>query len=400
MIPILFGLANARAQAAAAASLGTLLQRSPGARWRSATALWQSAQIDTRWTQFAGDGLLAGSGRGSMQLENIDMLGSFAPAPLARLRWSTTAQLSGRRAALGDMWTERRVESGLSLAALGGGAWIGGGAEQGRDIDGRAVKPLVLFGLWRSLGRTTLSVASSSRRAFVNGATGGRVAVVTKLDSAFNDTTGAWTYFTRDLVSGDSGQSNGRDMRWTEVEARLAWTSNHVSVDARLGVRPRSGGVAGATWGRVTTTFALASRMALVAAAGSEAALSPALSRRTPFLSLGIRVAPAALVRPRPPAQVRPAASAFRVVPVDSGHYRVIVHVASARTLELSGDFDRWRPVPMVQTAPDEWETTLALAPGSYRVNLRVDGDRWTAPPGLPTADDEFNGTVGLLVVR
>ena len=105
-------------------------------------------------------------------------------------------------------------------------------------------------------------------------------------------------------------------------------------------------------------------------------------------------------MRPTPPPHVRPVASAFRLEPSAPGSYRVIIRATGARTIELSGDFDAWKPIGMEQTAPDVWETTLALPPGTYRVNVRVNGDRWTAPPGLPATEDEFNGTVGLLVVR
>jgi hypothetical protein len=150
----------------------------------------------------------------------------------------------------------------------------------------------------------------------------------------------------------------------------------------------------------VTTTVAVAPRLALVAAAGNETALASSAGVRSPFVSLGLRVAPAALSRPRPSAHVRPAASAFRMEPADSGRYRVTIHATSARTVELSGDFGGWHSVPLEQISPDVWEATLPLAPGTYHVNMRVNGDRWVAPPGLPVAEDEFNGTVGLLVVR
>jgi hypothetical protein len=399
MVLVFLGAAHAGAQATAAASLGTLLQRAPGAPWQSASALWQSAQIDSRWTQLAGDGLFAGNGRGTMQFESFSVRASFSPAPVGRVRWSTTADLNADRALVGDMRTGRRVESAVSIAAFGGGAWMGGGAEHGRDIDGRGVRPLSLFGFWRPFGRMSFSVSSSSRRVRLANSTRRQVVLALR-DSIYNDTTGHWDFYTRPKSNGDSAETSSRDVQWTEIEARLAWASSRVALDARVGLRPHLAGMPASSWARATTTIALAPRLALVAAAGNSIALSSTLAARTPFVSLGLRVAPSALARPSAPAHVRPVASAFRVVPTDSARYRVIVHAASARTLELSGDFDGWQPVSLAQTAPDQWETTLALAPGTYRVNLRVNGDRWTAPPGLPTADDDFNGTVGLLVIR
>jgi hypothetical protein len=43
---------------------------------------------------------------------------------------------------------------------------------------------------------------------------------------------------------------------------------------------------------------------------------------------------------------------------------------------------------------------TLALAPGTYRFNIRVDGGAWVVPVGVTRLADEFGGTVGLLTVR
>ena len=80
--------------------------------------------------------------------------------------------------------------------------------------------------------------------------------------------------------------------------------------------------------------------------------------------------------------------------------YVVTLHIPRAHTVELSGDFGRWKPIALEETHPDVWETTLTLLPGAYRMNLRVDGDQWRAPPGMATVADEFNGTVGIIVVR
>ena len=400
--------ASARGQTVSGTGLGTLLQRSPGSAWQPSSALWQSAQIDTRWIRLAGDGLVLGTGRGTLQLQNLAFAGSFSPLAVGRFRWSTSAELQGSRAGLagggggggggGGLQSDRRVESAISIAALGGGAWVGGGAEQGREIDAGKVKPLLLFGLWRPFGRALVTVTSSTRQARLtaNSTATQLVPVV----QAFYDTVRAQWDTVRSTRMITDSTTGVRDLRWTEIDVRFAWASSRIAVDARFGVRPRFAGVAAGTWGRVNTTVAVAPRLALVAAAGNETALASSASMRSPFVSLGLRVAPAALSRPRPSPHIRPAASAFRMEPADSGRYRVTIRATSARTVELSGDFGGWRPVALEQISPDVWEATLPLAPGTYHVNMRVNGDRWVAPPGLPVAEDEFNGTVGLLIVR
>ncbi|HTJ23637.1 MAG TPA: glycogen-binding domain-containing protein [Gemmatimonadaceae bacterium] len=397
MLALVIG-ASARGQAVSGTGLGTLLQRSPGSAWRPASALWQSAQIDTRWTRLAGDGLLLGSGRGTLQLQNLAVAASVAPAVVGPFRWSTSAEVHQNRGWLGGSQSERRLESALSIAALGGGAWVGGGAEQGREVDGGKVKPLLLVGLWRPFGRALVSVTSSTRRArLIESSATTRLETVTQ--TLWDTVHAKW-----DTISGTRQVTDSvpgvRDLHWTEIEGRFGWASSRVAIDARLGMRPRFAGVTAGTWGRVTTTVAVAPRLALVAAAGNESALASASSMRSPFVSFALRVAPAALSRPRPSPHVRPAASSFRMEAADSGRYRVTIHATSARTVELSGDFGGWRPVALDQVSPDVWEATLPLAPGTYHVNMRVNGDRWVAPPGLPVAEDEFNGTVGLLIVR
>jgi hypothetical protein len=241
-------------------------------------------------------------------------------------------------------------------------------------------------------------VTSSTRRArLIENSTSTRSEIVTqtlwdtvraKLDTINS---------TRQVTDSSAGV---HDLHWTEIEGRFGWASSRVAIDARLGMRPRFAGVAAGTWGRVTTTVAVAPRLALVAAAGNESALASASSMRSPFVSFALRVAPAALSRPRPSPHVRPAANSFRAEPADSGRYRVSIQATNARTVELSGDFGGWRPVELEQVSPDRWEATLPLVPGTYHVNMRVNGDRWVAPPGLPVAKDEFNGTVGLLIIR
>jgi hypothetical protein len=384
------------AQATVAASLGTLLERSPGSQWQPTSAMWQSARLDSRWTRIAGDGLVLGSRRGSIQLEDLAVAASFAPPPFGLFRWSTSASSDGRRDVLGRMESERRMESALSIAALGGGAWAGIGAVDGTNVGDGAVKPLMVLGLWRPVGRGLVSVTASSRRLRVSS---NSIQIhLTPRDSAFNDTTGHWDFSSAKTLA-DTVLSE-RDVRWTELEAHAAWSSSRLAIDARLGARPPFAGTPSETWGRVTATMAVAPRLALVAAAGRDRSVTATRSAPSHFMSLGVRVAPAALMRPTPPPHVRPTPNAFRLEPSEPGRYRVIIHVTSARTVELSGDFDAWTPIGLEQTAPDMWQTTLALAPGTYRVNVRVNGDRWTAPPGLPATEDEFNGTVGLLVVR
>jgi hypothetical protein len=153
-------------------------------------------------------------------------------------------------------------------------------------------------------------------------------------------------------------------------------------------------------WGRVGATMRVNSRLSLMSGAGTLPLPGPATARASRFATLGVRLSPAALLRPPLPHGVRTSATAFAISPAASGGYTVTVRAPSARTVELSGDFTNWTPVALRETAPNVWQVTIPMTPGTHRVNLRVDGDSWAAPPGLPAVNDEFNGRVGLLVIR
>jgi hypothetical protein len=186
--------------------------------------------------------------------------------------------------------------------------------------------------------------------------------------------------------------------RWSDLTARLSWAGGPVALDATTGLSPKFQSSPASMWGYATATVALASRLSLVASAGADASRTWVSVPRSRFVNLGVRVSPASLARPPAPPHVRPTAASF-ALREDAGAYVVSLRVPSARSVELSGDFNDWHAVRLREARPDVWEATVALTPGLHRVNMRVNGDAWTAPPGLATANDEFNGTVGLLVV-
>ena len=121
---------------------------------------------------------------------------------------------------------------------------------------------------------------------------------------------------------------------------------------------------------------------------------------RARFMQLGVRIAPRALLKPRLPSGVRPAAAAFEVADADRGRRTLRIRVPSARTVELSGDFTGWKPVALTRGDDDRWEATLPIAPGMHRLAIRIDGEAWTAPPGVSAVPDEFQGTVGIIIVK
>jgi hypothetical protein len=95
-----------------------------------------------------------------------------------------------------------------------------------------------------------------------------------------------------------------------------------------------------------------------------------------------------------------PEAPGFQVDTLSGGARVVHVRAPRALKVDLSADFTDWTPVPMRRGSRGDWEAVLPIAPGTYRVSVRVDGGPWAAPPGLVGVVDEFNGEVGVVVIR
>jgi hypothetical protein len=196
---------------------------------------------------------------------------------------------------------------------------------------------------------------------------------------------------------GDSGAPSVA-RSWRELEARVVWTRGRGTLEATLGARARAAGVPSTSWGQVRATAVVLPRVALSLGAGVYPGLvSHPAGRR--FVSLGLRVAPPALVRPELPPGVRPTPAAFEVRPRAGGETVLSLRAPGARVVELTGDFTGWKPVAMRAVAGDRWELVTRLAPGVYRCNVRIDGDAWIAPPGTTAVRDDYEGQVGVIVV-
>jgi hypothetical protein len=272
------------------------------------------------------------------------------------------------------------------------GGWLGYAAADSST-------PKYLAGLWRQIGsRVIVSIGTTIRR----GAFGGRPSSTwqqTVYDSSYADSSGWQRYNYRTMTFGDSGRPASR-LTWAETEARLGGTLGPLALDASVGWRPRLDSSRSAAWVRGFVTAPIARGLAVSAGVGTMTRQLPFTRSAGRFASLSLRVSPVALLRPRPTPEVTPAASAFGVVKNAAGERVVRIAVPGARIVELSGDFNGWKVVRLRRVREDLWEVALPIAPGTYRMNVRIDGERWIAPPGTATIEDEFNGQVGLVIVR
>lgn len=203
---------------------------------------------------------------------------------------------------------------------------------------------------------------------------------------------------------------------YTDTQMALRYETNVFAFDLSGGWRggfvgPEIGGTR-RTWGSASGLVWLSGRVAIVASGGSYPVDFTQGYPGGRFATLALRLSSRGNRRSAVVASSHDATNdrtvehssavlTDLVVRTDSGVYRSLrLEARGARTIEVSGDFTQWRPVPLVQGADGSWTVSLPIALGTHQVNLRIDGGSWVAPPGLLTSRDEFGGVVGILIVE
>jgi len=102
----------------------------------------------------------------------------------------------------------------------------------------------------------------------------------------------------------------------------------------------------------------------------------------------------------RLPSLIPADAPELRLASAALGVRVITIHAPRAASVELAADFTDWQPVQLQPAGRDTWRLDLTLAPGVYRLNVRIDGGPWSVPRGATPQADEFGSVVGLVVVR
>ena len=271
------------------------------------------------------------------------------------------------------------TRTGQTLGSLRGhlmgdrsGAWLGGAA--GRTWDGD---------IWRNVLNAELGGWTK---------TGDATLVATVTPTSVDDT-----------------------IRYTDSQLSIRWSRSYLELGGEIGFRAGATGVAvggpGRRWGSVAATTWLAPNLGLVLTGGTYPI---DLTQGFPggrFVTLSLRI------RSSPPASIsgrsvengvaggrtdgngEPALT-FRALPISRGQVQLEVQAPGAQSVEISGDFTSWLPVSLSRAAGGKWVVSVAVAPGTHQLNVRLNGGSWRVPPGLPPITDEFGGAVGLLVVE
>jgi hypothetical protein len=353
--------------------------------------------------------MVIGGGSASAQLSEAAGMRALVPIPIGRFDLDVGGTVHRVGTTVGPR-TPFSFESTLRLPRGSSGFWLGTRIEGAPEVDTAFIRPLLTAGFWATLRRLTVSIGGATHAVRIGGRPSTFHTVTYRdstpalkgvIDTTGLDTTwvrtGGYDYSERQGIAGDSGTVS-RPAFWSDVEGRLGWTVGRASMEAVVGGRPRIATYAAKMWTRVGATYPLNDHMSLAAFAGTDPGHIGLGVPSSMFASVALRMRP--WRRTAESGKDLGPLSAFMALPEVGGGYRITYLAAHAKKVELSGDFDRWRPVSMKQTRDGIWEVSLPLAPGTYRVNVRVDGGRWLPPAGLPQAEDDFNGSVGVLVVR
>jgi hypothetical protein len=386
-LTVLLVASRAEAQLVHGLSLGSGVERSGAGGWTRESRFSPALRLTSPLASFDLDASVA-ERRGTVSFDRAALSSVMTTPAFGPLRFSIDgAYRHDERSAL----SMGSVAPALSLRHKRTGAWFG-------SVHAESTAPALHAGVWTSIRSAVLSVTSRTEPGSPYSATFARGIP----DSTQNDTTGGYNHYIRTVTD---TVSRSRTYQWSQLEARLDWSYRRlaltgvVATSRGLAARTDSSTAAALSWGRVNAAFMLNHRLSLTAAAGSQGGMR-GRAPQSRFVTLGVRFSPAVLLREPLPGPVRPAASSFSMTQVEPGLYKMVLRVASARSVELSGDFNHWTAVAMTQTTPGVWVVSLAIPAGTHRLNVRIDGDSWSVPPGLPAVDDEFNGRVGILVVR
>ena len=192
-------------------------------------------------------------------------------------------------------------------------------------------------------------------------------------------------------------------IKYTDAQISAAFNLPRVDFIASAGFRggsrlPTLGGTA-KSWGSVSVTGWMVSRVALVASAGTYPV---DLTQGFPggrFASISIRVG-SRRFQPSSITVLEPSPrKGFEVRTIDSRTRELRVRAPSANTVEVMGDFTSWQPVSL-RTAEDGWWTIqLPIGAGIHEMNVRINRGPWAVPEGLQRKSDEFGGSTGVLVI-
>jgi hypothetical protein len=216
---------------------------------------------------------------------------------------------------------------------------------------------------------------------------------------------GAWVAGARVAASGTIRQTWLGDISYIDVSASVRWVHQRFDFAGTAGVRTASAGGGSGTWAEGSLRVPIAGPVAALIGGGQYPSDPVRGLLAATFVTAGVsvtafggRATPRLPVPDRRP-DVQPAGPRLAVEELVGGSVAIVITAPGATSVELAGDFTDWQAVTLEPASGGTWVLQTALAPGVYRVNVRIDGGAWTVPVGHASLEDDFGGVVALLVV-
>lgn len=288
------------------------------------------------------------------------------------------------------------------LGALGSSTYYGAAADYYADGGERAGS---------LLGELRLHLSGDARGAWA-GLTGGAVTDGFDRRTYWQGELAAWRRVRSVTVSAQARPTWASGQRFTDAEVTARWWIRDVELSGNAGTRAGDVAMGARSWLELGAVAWMLPRLAIVAAGGRYPADVAQGVPGARYATLALRIAthppPRIEATARPTTTRAPSLALLRLLPpagaftsrlLADGRVLLRVRAPEAAQVELMGDFTNWEPVALARAEDGAWERAFALAPGTYRFNVRRDGGAWEVPPGVSALDDDFGGRVGLFIV-
>ena len=203
------------------------------------------------------------------------------------------------------------------------------------------------------------------------------------------------------------------DTAYTDLRSSARWRKSSVVLEGIVGARVWSRGGGRGVFGEGSATVTLGPHAALVVSAGRYPtdAVSGSIAGR--YVTAAVRLGTIAVRRPASPTfltNVHASGSHSSTITTDTrlevqvrddDDVRLTLYAPGASSVEISGDFTDWHPVPLSRNpaTADAWVASFRMSRGIHRINVRRDGGPWMAPGGTTRSADDYDGEVGVFIL-
>src|SRR6266480_3775735 len=199
------------------------------------------------------------------------------------------------------------------------------------------------------------------------------------------------------------------DTAYTDVRSSGRWQRGGIVLEGVVGARIWSRGGGRGVFGEGSATVTINAEAAFVLSAGRYPTDVASGSIAGRYVTAALRVGTIRVRKPAPPILSTEAPApigsdgtetrlAIQTRPDD---VLLTIYAPQAHTVEISGDFTDWQPVPLSRDPADHesWVGTFRISSGMHRINVRRDGGPWLVPGGTRRSPDDYDGEVGIFIV-